>query len=109
MPIIMLIVAIGAFAIDNQMTSVVIMIVAGLFGFVLDKAQFDAAPMVLGMVIGPILESSFRRSLIISSGNPSIFFTRLGSLIMIAVTAAILVGPVMSSWLRDRFRATRPT
>jgi len=52
------------------------MIFLGFIGYILRKIEYDPSPFILGMVLGPMAETSFRQSLTISRGNPAIFFQK---------------------------------
>lgn len=72
----------------GDLNGVLIMFVFGVLGFLLEKNGFPVAPLVLGLVLGPIVESSFRRALIISSSNPLLIFSR-------PITATLLLMSVL--------------
>jgi putative tricarboxylic transport membrane protein len=76
MPLIITISAVGVFATDNNLADVWVMVIFGLIGYVMRKMGYPAAPMVLALVLGPLVEMSLRQSLTISHGNVAIFFTR---------------------------------
>lgn len=95
MPLITVLCIVGAYAIDNSVMDVWVMIVAGVVGYVLRKSDFDVSPMVLAMVIGPMLENSFRQTLLLSEGSLAIFFRRpvcLTMLVVVAVLVALQIG-----------------
>lgn len=90
-PIIVALACIGTYALSNSMYEVVIMLVFGLLGYLMKIYGFEPAPLVLGVVLADILESNFRRTLIIAEtkgGLPAYFFSRP---IAIAIVAVILV------------------
>jgi len=73
-------------------------ILFGLLGFVFIKLKVEPAPMILAFVLGPLMEENLRRALLISRGDPSVFFTRpisAGFLIATAVLLAIMVLPAV--------------
>ena len=55
---------------------VVLAVVFGVIGYGMKKLDYEAAPLVLALVLGPIMENAVRRSLVISEGDPTVFFTR---------------------------------
>ena len=73
MPLILLICMIGAYSINNNIVDVILMIIFGIAGYILRTFDYEMAPLVLAYLLGPILETAFRRSLIISNGKFSIF------------------------------------
>ena len=76
MPLIVTISAVGVFATDNNVFDMWVMFTFGIIGYLMRKLYFPAAPAVLGLVLGPLVERSLRQSLTISHGDLSIFFTR---------------------------------
>lgn len=64
---------IGAFAINNSLFDVGLMLGFGLFGYWLNRAGVSPAPMVIGLILGPVMENSFQQSMLIGNGNFGIF------------------------------------
>ena len=75
-PLIIMFCIVGVYEVNHSIVDVWIMLIMGVIGYGLRKFSFDPAPLVLGLVIAPIFEQSLRQSLIMSSGNYFIFFTR---------------------------------
>jgi putative tricarboxylic transport membrane protein len=98
-PVIVVICAIGAFTVKNNMLDVWMMVVFGLIGYVFKKLDYPLAPLVLALVLGDAAESSFRQSMLISQGDLSIFFSNwlVGSLTGLALFA--LFWPLISAAL----------
>ena len=92
-PAILLFCLIGSYAIGNSMFDIGVLVVAGIVGFALRKAGFPVAPVILGLILGPMFESNMRRSLMLSQGDWSTFFTRPISLAFIVIALFVLVGP----------------
>ncbi|MEI8412404.1 MULTISPECIES: tripartite tricarboxylate transporter permease [unclassified Kribbella] len=67
----------------------------GLVGFALRRGGYPVAPLILGAVLGPLMEVQFRRALAFSEGDPSVFVTRPVSAIILAIAAACLILPVV--------------
>ena len=103
-PIIVVICAIGAFTVKNNMFDVWLMLAFGVIGYVFKKLDYPLAPMVLALVLGDAAESSFRQSMLISQGSLSVFWSNwlVGSLTTLALV--LLVWPFYTG-LRDRLRA----
>jgi putative tricarboxylic transport membrane protein len=76
MPIILMFCVVGAFAINNSAFGVTIMLVFGVLGFILEENDFPVAPLILGVVLGPMLEQNFVTSMIKSDGHVAAFFAR---------------------------------
>jgi putative tricarboxylic transport membrane protein len=75
-PLILLFCLIGSYSINNSVIDVLIMIFFGLVGYLIRKLGYEAAPLVLSFVLGPMLEKTLRQSLLISGGSFLIFITR---------------------------------
>jgi len=90
-PIIFVLCTVGAFAIAARLFDVWVMLGFGILGFVLRLANYPMAPLVLGLVLGDLLEKSLRRGLVLSDGDLAPFFTRPIS----ATFAALLVGTIV--------------
>ncbi|KYZ75110.1 transporter [Anaerosporomusa subterranea] len=95
MPSVLLLCVVGAFAINNSLADLVIMAVAGIAGYALRKLDFPPAPLVLALVIGPMLEDSFRQSLMMSRGDFSVFFASSMSKGLGLLAAAVLILPLL--------------
>jgi putative tricarboxylic transport membrane protein len=89
----------GAYSINNSSTDVAIMLVFGIIGYLMRKLSLEPAAMVLAFVLGPMLETALRLSLIKSKGSFSIFFTRPISAICLIIAIVLLVVPLFP-WFR---------
>jgi putative tricarboxylic transport membrane protein len=89
-PIIFVLCAVGSFAIAGRMFDVYVMLVFGILGYLLRQFGYPMAPLVLGIVLGDLLEKNLRRALILSDGDLTPFFTRPIS----AVVAAMIFGTI---------------
>jgi putative tricarboxylic transport membrane protein len=99
-PLILLICFIGAFTTANNPFDILIVGILGLLGYAMKKLDYDPAPLVLAFVVGPILERTLRQSLLISGGDPSIFFTRPVSRALVIATVLFLVSPLLGNLVR---------
>jgi putative tricarboxylic transport membrane protein len=102
LPAIMIFCIIGSFAIRNTVFDIWVLLGCGLLGYLLQKIGIMPAPIILGFVLGPILEDNFRRSLIMSGGDWTTFFTRPISLALMLINLFILVGPYLLRLFRNR-------
>ncbi|MBI4634655.1 MAG: tripartite tricarboxylate transporter permease [Deltaproteobacteria bacterium] len=93
-PLILLFCLIGAYSLNNSVGDVVIMCIFGVVGYLMKKFEYDAAPLVLALVLGPMLEENLRQTLIISRGNLLVFFSRPLSMIFISVSILVLLFPL---------------
>jgi len=97
-PLIIMFCIIGVYEVNHSIVDVWIMLIMGVLGYILRKFDFDPAPLVLGLVIAPTLELSLRQSLVMSSGNWTIFFTRPIAATLFAICGVLLVLAALS-WL----------
>ena len=102
-PLILLFCLIGAYSLNNNIAQVLFMIIFGLLGYLFKKFQYEAAPLVLALVLGPMLEKALRRSLLHSGGDPTVFFNRPISAALLIVAICLLVFPLL-----PRMRKKRP-
>jgi putative tricarboxylic transport membrane protein len=101
-PLILLFCLIGAYTASNKIVDVYIMIFFGLTGYLLRKYRYEAAPLILAFVLGPMLEDALRQSLIISEGSPMIFFTRPISGTILGFTILLLLSPMLPKIRKKR-------
>src|SRR5215510_3248922 len=104
---ILLFCAIGVYTIGNSPFAVVLAAVFGVFGYVFIRLNCEPAPMILGFVLGPMMEDNLRRALRISSGDPMIFLTRpisLGLLVAALVLLVLVALPVIRSKREEAFQ-----
>jgi TctA family transporter len=90
-PAILVFCSIGVFSLNNSIYDVYLMAGFGLVGYILLKLDCEPAPMLLGFIIGPMLEEYMRRALLLSRGDYSVFVTRPISGVMLFVAVAALV------------------
>ena len=96
---------IGAYSLNNSMFDVGLTIGFGILGFFMKKLEFPAAPMVLALVLGNLLETSLRQSMIISNGNPTIFFTRPISGTILTISILAILWPVINKVLQQLWKS----
>jgi putative tricarboxylic transport membrane protein len=89
-PITLAICFIGAFSVRNTMFDVWTAIAFGIIGFVMKKHNWPAAPLILGFILGPMLEKSFRASLQMSAGSLGIFVTRPITAVFLVLTIVVV-------------------
>jgi TctA family transporter len=105
MPVILVCCAVGAFATGNNLFSVILVAVFGAIGYVMEKNGYPVAAMVLGVVMGTMVEQSFVTSLIKSDGSLLPFFERPVSAVLAAMTISALLWPAFIwLWKRNRPR-----
>lgn len=107
-PVVLFLVAIGVYSSNNNLFDVYVVLGLGVFGYIAAVLGFQPAPLLLGYVLGPMLEEYFRRALLLSRGDFSTFFTRPLSGTFMAVVIVMLLF-VLYKQLRSRaLRARSP-
>jgi putative tricarboxylic transport membrane protein len=103
-PIVILLCIIGAFAVNESVIEVGIMLACGVLGFFMRRYGFSPAALVIALVLGPLAEESLRQTLLISGGSFDIFFQRGASLALMLFVVVLLVlafvGPAIARRLR---------
>jgi putative tricarboxylic transport membrane protein len=105
-PAIMAFSAIGIYSVNNSSFEIYLTALFGVLGFVWGKLGFPPAPLLLGFVLGPMMEENLRRAMLMARGDPSVFVTRPISLGFIIVTIGILVVMVAPAVKRRRAEIT---
>jgi putative tricarboxylic transport membrane protein len=99
-PLIIVICAIGSYAVHNSMIDIWYMLIFGVIGYVFKKLDYPLAPLVLALVLGDMAENALRQSLIMSQGSLAIFFIRPISAVITAVAIFFFILPVLTPWWR---------
>ncbi|MET0445635.1 MAG: tripartite tricarboxylate transporter permease [Pseudorhodoplanes sp.] len=100
--VIAVICAIGVYSVNNSSFDVYMTIGFTALGYILRKLDAEPAPLLMGFVLGPMVEENFRRSLITSHGDPMVFLQRPISLALLLLSAALLISIVMPSISKRR-------
>ena len=101
-PVIVILCAIGAYAVHTSMIDIWYMLIFGVIGYLFKKLDYPLAPLVLALVLGDLAENALRQSLIMSQGSLAIFFTRPLAAAITARALAFFVLPVFMPWWRRR-------
>jgi TctA family transporter len=104
-PCILVFCLIGIYTVNNSTTDVMLTMLFAAFGYLLYKFGCEPAPLVLGFVLGPLMEENFRRSMVLSRGDPLIFVSRPLSLTLLVLAAAVVVLVVLPQVYRTRQEA----
>jgi putative tricarboxylic transport membrane protein len=83
----------GVYSASNSLVDVLFMYAIGVLGFFMRRFDFPVGPVILGVILGPLLEAQFRRAVSISQGDLSVFVTRPFSLTLLVIAAAVLLLP----------------
>ena len=100
-PIIVIFCFAGAYSVNKNYFDVAVALVFAIIAWVLRKLEMPAVPILLGMVLGNMTETNFRRALLISNGNPSIFFSSIYCIIFL-VLIVVAVGTIVRGKLNER-------
>jgi putative tricarboxylic transport membrane protein len=92
-PLILFFCLLGAYTLRNAVPDLIIMLIFGIFGFLMKKFRYEGAPLIMGFVISELVEGNFIRSLLMSRGSFSIFFTRPISCVLMIVAVILFVLP----------------
>jgi len=103
--VIIVLMLIGVYSIHGRMFDVYLMLGFGAIGWVMDRLKFPLPPVVLGLILGGFAEENLRLALRIGRGDPMILFQNTTSLILVALTIAVIIGPT----LKKRFSNSRKT
>jgi putative tricarboxylic transport membrane protein len=91
MPIVFVLCVIGPYAITQRLFDVYVMVFFGILGFIMREMKYPMAPLVLGIILGDILDKNLRRALVLSDGDLTPFFTRPISAVLWITTALVIV------------------
>lgn len=100
LPLVMLFCLTGMYTVNNSINDLGLMLLMGALGYLMRRRAFDAAPLLLALVIGPKMEVAFRQSLMLSHGNFGVFFSRPVSLAFLLVTFIFLLLPTLRFLVR---------
>jgi len=90
-PSILVFMAIGVFSLSNNPFDVLLMALFGLLGYICVKLECEPAPMILGFILGPLMEENLRRAMLLSRGDPFVFFQKPISASFLIVSIILLV------------------
>lgn len=107
-PAILTFICLGVYSINNSFADIVLLLICGVVGYILVTLRFGPAPLLLGYVLGPMLEENFRRAMLISGGDLSVFVTRPISATIIGIAVLLVVFTLVGFFLK-RFRGNLTT
>jgi putative tricarboxylic transport membrane protein len=96
MPAILMFMCIGVYSVNNSSFDVGVMIAFGMIGYLMLRVGLEPAPLILGFILGPLMEQYLKRALLLSSGDPMVFVQRPVSATLLALTVLILVLTIFS-------------
>ena len=101
-PSILVFMAIGVYSLSNNPFDVLIMGVFGVVGYVCAKLECEPAPMILGFILGPLMEENLRRAMLLSRGDPTVFFTKPISAAFMVASVILLVAVALPAIRKKR-------
>ena len=101
-PMILTFCCIGVYSINNNPFDVYITIICGALGYLFAKLKCEPAPLILGFILGPMMEENLRRAMLLSRGDPSTFFTRPISLVLLMMAIFLLLLILLPSIKKGR-------
>jgi putative tricarboxylic transport membrane protein len=93
---------IGTYGISRSVIDLVLLYAVGILGYFMRRFDFPTSPVIIGMIIGPLLEQEFRRAMTISAGDPMIFLQKPLSLALLLIAVAAVFVPPLVKFLRQR-------
>lgn len=96
---------VGSYALNNSFFDVIVMFLAGILGFFCKVFEFPTGPLVLGLLLGNMLESNFRRALVMSNGSYATFVTRPVSCVLLILVVFTFLWPVIKKSIANRKKA----
>ncbi len=105
-PTVIMMICVGVYGISNSLTDVWTTLAFGLIGYFLRLFRFEPAPMLIGFVLGPMMEEFFRRAMLLSRGDPMVFLERPGSAALLGLGALLLCATALP--IKSIFRRLLP-
>ncbi|MEW6668290.1 MAG: tripartite tricarboxylate transporter permease [Thermodesulfobacteriota bacterium] len=102
LPLLIILCVVGVYSLNSSYLDLTVLGVCGVLGYVIRGLGFEPAPLVLALVLGPMIETSLRQSLSISSGDMSVLFLRPICLTLYVVVAIFLAAPYLARWVKRK-------
>jgi len=103
-PAILVFICLGVYSVNNNTFDVYMTAALGVLGYILLKLRFEPAPLLLGFVLGPMMEENLRRAMLLSRGDPSTFIERPISAVVLALCALLLLWTAYAAFKRGMKR-----
>lgn len=101
-PVVIVLVCIGVYSISNSVFDIWLVLLFGTVGYFMSLLRCEPAPLLLGLVLGPLMEEHLRRALLIGRGDPMVFLNRPISAGFLALAAVLLLWMLLDTWRRAR-------
>ena len=92
---------IGTYGITQSPIDLILLYLIGAVGYLMRRYDFPTAPVIIGMILGPLAEQNFRQAMTISAGDWTVFFTRPLSLTILILAVLAILGPKIYEWTRQ--------
>ncbi|WP_323771578.1 tripartite tricarboxylate transporter permease [Antarctobacter sp.] len=102
-PVIIVMICVGVYSHRTSVTDVVLTLAFGVLGYLMKNYRFEPAPVLLGFVLGPLLEDNFRRAMLLYGGDFTIFVTRPISAVLVGCSVLLIAFAIWSSFVARRF------
>ena len=108
-PLVLAVASMGCFSINGRMVDVFVMTIFGFIGYILRKNKFDLSPLVLGLILGDIIEINLNNAIILSKGNfMGYVFSRPIALVLFVISAVSVIAPFVSPLIKKLFKRSKP-
>ncbi len=104
-PTVIFFICMGSYSINNAVFDIYVTLFFGVLGYLLLRFGFQPAPVLLGFILGPMIEENLRRALVISRGDPLVFLDRPVSVVLLSLSVLLIVAPAAGPLLRRLRRA----
>ncbi len=102
LPVVMVLTTIGSFSVGGGINDLFLMFGVGLVAYAMNLMHYPIAPLVIGVILGGLFDETFRRSLLISDGDLSVFVTRPGAAILVTLNTLLLISQI--SFIKNNFK-----
>ena len=100
-PMVFMFCAVGTFAYNHNVTDIFVMVAFGFLGFFMVRFKFPIPPIILGIILGDMIEKNLQRSLVLSKGSFGIFFTRPISCVLMVIAILSICSPIILAIVRS--------
>ena len=101
-PLILTICLTGIYSVNASRVELAIMLICGVIGVFLRRFEFDCAPLVMALIIGPMMELYLRQSLMLANGSPLFFLHSAIATVLLSVTVLLIVGSILFAFLKPK-------
>jgi putative tricarboxylic transport membrane protein len=101
LPVVMVLTTIGSFSVGGGINDLFLMAGVGIVAYAMNAMHYPVAPLVIGVILGGLFDETFRRSLLISDGDMSVFFTRPGAAILLTLNILLIASQI--SFIKNIF------